>query len=295
MVKNKRLISKKIICPACDNTHTDNWGKISFNNKAYSNTTCLHECLKCGLYFIYPSADEEALSKIYGGKYHSESNPIIDLIVKGYVFLTDYREDLELIKHYVKKGNVLDIGAGRGGLISLLSSSNYEKWIYDPFLSKDEIKKMSDKIPRINNYEKLSEYKNNYFDLIILRNVIEHTTSFRGLVKEIYKKLKKGGIIFIRTPNIGSVDFKIFKNDWYEVKMPGHMVFFGKKSMQNILGNDKFHILRIQASKRSMPLSLFRSIDVKIHPIFKLLFSLGFSLTSSFIGEGAELLAIAKK
>lgn len=285
----------KIICPNCKGTSSDKWGKVVFENKAYPNESSLYECLRCGLYFIYPYPDEKLLAKIYSAIYHYNPNLIRDFFVKTYMFLLDYREDLKLIKFYKKRGKVLDIGAGRGDFISLLPSNIYERWVYDPYLSKEDLKTLANKVGKINNYSNLSDYPNGYFDVIILRNVIEHTTSFQILVKNIYKKLKRGGILFIRTPNINSADFKIFRTNWYEVKMPGHMVFFNTESMRNVLTANKFRILHNEASKRSMPFSFFRSVTAKMHRLFKFMLSLVFSFLSPLIGEGGELLTVARK
>ena len=39
------------------------------------------------------------------------------------------------------------------------------------------------------------------FDIIFLINVAEHVSNFNILIKKIYKKLNKNGILIVRVPN----------------------------------------------------------------------------------------------
>ena len=48
--------------------------------------------------------------------------------------------------------------------------------------------------------------KNNYFDFIIMNHVIEHLNNGEKVLKALFKKLKIGGIIYIETPDISTLN-----------------------------------------------------------------------------------------
>lgn len=44
-------------------------------------------------------------------------------------------------------------------------------------------------------------YKNSSFDIVILNHVIEHIPEWEKAIAEIYRVLKKGGVLYLATPN----------------------------------------------------------------------------------------------
>ena len=53
----------------------------------------------------------------------------------------------------------------------------------------------------------LDEIKNCYYDLIILSHVIEHTIYGVNIILLLLKKLKPGGLIYIETPSLKTINF----------------------------------------------------------------------------------------
>ena len=49
------------------------------------------------------------------------------------------------------------------------------------------------------------------YNLILLLNLIEHIADPTATLKKLTEYLEPGGIILIKTPNIDSLDFRIFK------------------------------------------------------------------------------------
>lgn len=283
-------------CPYCKSIDLTKWGNFASTHKTYGKKSSIIECSTCGIFFVNPIPNEQELSKIYSNEYHYRPNKLTDFLLSIYTYIFDLKDDLDLIKAYKKSGKVLDIGAGRGDFISKLSKTNYDLWAHDPYISKTDLKILQEKIGgNINTHKSLKNYPRSYFDVIILRNTIEHTTEFGSLLKDIKSLLKKNGVLFIRTPNIESIDFKIFRTNWYEVAMPGHLVFFGPTSLTHILKQTGFSVPYCKAVKRSYPLSLQRSTDSPMPLILKLVLSVMFSWISPLLGQGGDLKAIAKR
>lgn len=57
---------------------------------------------------------------------------------------------------------------------------------------------------KLGDVEKKFDYPNNYFDIVIASQIIEHLVNPDHLILEAKRVLKKGGIIIIITPNLAS-------------------------------------------------------------------------------------------
>lgn len=284
------------LCYFCKSKEKIKWGEYFSANKLYGKKTDLVECEKCGIFYAFPTPNEKDLSIIYSNKYHYRSSKIIDNLLYFYTSITDLRPDASLIKRYKDHGKILDIGAGRGDFLSQFSDNKFERWAYDPYISKSDIKMLKKKIGKnINMYSSLDKFPKSFFDVIILRNTIEHTTDFSLLLKSIRKLLKSDGILFIRTPNIESADFKSFKTNWYEITMPGHIVFFESKSIKKVLEKFDYKIRYCRPVERSFPLSFQRSVSLHVSYPLLVFVSLLYSFISPLLGKGGDLLVIASK
>jgi 2-polyprenyl-3-methyl-5-hydroxy-6-metoxy-1,4-benzoquinol methylase len=72
------------------------------------------------------------------------------------------------------------------------------------------------------------------FDVVTLMDVIEHVAEPRKLIREIHQILRPGGILFIVTPNFGSLFVKLYGPRAYGVG-PDHVVYFEPSTMSRLL------------------------------------------------------------
>jgi 2-polyprenyl-3-methyl-5-hydroxy-6-metoxy-1,4-benzoquinol methylase len=258
----------------------------------------LVKCNNCGFVFLNPTPDENEVGKIYSFVYRHGANGILAKLLNYYIAF-DINSDAKLIRKYLKSGKVLDVGYGSGEMLNSLKG-NWEKHGYDPYSKKKDRKLIKHKFG-IFTYTKEADIKNNCFDLVILRNVIEHTVDFEKLLKLARKKLKDDGLVFIRTPNINSLDFKLFRNNWYMTYMGGHIVFFNKDTLQKIALKHKFKKLYLKSTTTSPPMSLARNLKtrfkIKTGFFVILIFpvSIIYSVFSGLSSNGNDLVAVYKK
>jgi SAM-dependent methyltransferase len=114
----------------------------------------------------------------------------------------------EEVEHYTqpflqinKNTKILEIGSGPAGALTFLQSDN--KYAIDPledfFATKEEWVRLRD--PRVNYQKGKGEalpYGNDFFDLIILDNVLDHCEDPVLVLDEISRVLNKDGIVFFR-------------------------------------------------------------------------------------------------
>lgn len=103
-----------------------------------------------------------------------------------------------------KKLKVLEVGCNHGFITYHLASKT--KW---DMHGGDVNKKNLNKYPWIKSKAKIRyldatkmTFKNNTFDVVIYNHVIEHIPEWKNTIPEIYRVLKKGGILYLATPNL---------------------------------------------------------------------------------------------
>lgn len=124
-------------------------------------------------------------------KLHRESFDIYVLIAK------------DLLKSFnIKKGKVLDVGCGYGGLIKQLAFFRKNLAFVGIDISKSMLKLGREYLRKVKAKllfmfaEKLS-FKNEEFDLVLCKDTFHHFQNAVKVLKEMYRVTKKGGHIYI--------------------------------------------------------------------------------------------------
>jgi len=104
--------------------------------------------------------------------------------------------------------NVLDVGGGIGA--TLYSISQYVKisnaYSVDLYIPPEYIQKVLHNIKFVNAtvYDLSKIFNENFFDVVLLIDVIEHLFDTDKAIAEIRKVLRKDGFLVISTPNLSS-------------------------------------------------------------------------------------------
>lgn len=149
----------------------------------------------------------------------------------------------------IQAERVLEIGCGRGGFSEQVESWN-EYWGVEPFATMaSEAKKVLTKVLACPVEYAYNELPNQYFDLVICNDVIEHMVDHHDFLKRIQTKIKPGGHIVGSIPNVRYFEnlvHLLWKRDW-EYQESGildrtHLRFFTQKSLLRDLQNAELHV-----------------------------------------------------
>jgi len=227
-------------------------------------------CKNCGLLYTNPRPKPATISKYYPESYSNFllSNRFFSLL-RHVVF----GNELNLFSNIVKKNSrVLEIGCGTGEYLSYLKHKGYE--VEGIELSKYCIDTAWNKYGLNIKQGTIFDYKNkeNYFDLIIMRHVLEHVPDPLETIKAIYKMLKENGTFFCLIPNAASYDAKIFKQYWRGFELPRHYFHYDPKVLKKIFEQEGFHNIKFFYSM--VPINWIGSIafylkDKKLPKIFR--------------------------
>ena len=142
---------------------------------------------------------------------------------------------------------VLEIGCGEGVFRQNLSQDS-EFWGVEPDRASAKVAAKKIETVLIGTYEEMyDDIPNDYFDLVICNDVIEHLVDHDVFFQSIKKKLTKDGCLVASIPNvryIKNLNELLVKKDW-EYKSDGildrtHLRFFTEKSLRRTIIDNGF-------------------------------------------------------
>ena len=186
-------------------------------------------CLRCGLVYANPRKEE--------GEILSQYKKLVD---ESYIREEKGRRIsakivLKKIRQYKKRDSrLLEIGCATG---FFLDEAKNEGWdVYGVEISKwaSRYTRESFKFNIFCGQIGQANFPPLYFDAIILNDTLEHLIDPKGIFIKIRRLLKPDGILYISTPNIGSVVSRIWRDKWWGLNQY-HIYYFNKASLNHLL------------------------------------------------------------
>ena len=205
---------------------------------------------KNGLLTVNIKPNEKILRKFYKDDYYQKINSKTYKKKYSYDDIKYNELSFKLSKLFFKKKHksILDIGAGEGYLLSFFNKYNYKCYGVD--YSKHGMISQNPRLLKKIEFVNCDIIEDNFFigktfDIIFLMNVAEHVPNFNILIKKIYKKIKKGGLLIIKVPNeYDIVHKKYLKNNNLKKEQLAifnplhHLNYFNKDSLKKSLLNN---------------------------------------------------------
>ncbi len=221
------------VCPVCRGAQ---WNRI-YHRQGWEFV----RCLTCKLVGIEPIPTDEQLEAHYASRFESGNyEPAIAA------------ERLPTLKGIfdrvqgVGPGLIFDIGCFDGGLLDIAVEAGWETWGLEYQGPAAEIarRKHSDRI-MIGALEDCEAPRGD-FDLVTAVGVIEHLRRPDMLATFAAKCLRKGGILVVQTPNIGSLPARLLGRYWPPIAPPEHIWYFNQSNLSRLLFDAGFRGARIQ-------------------------------------------------
>jgi len=142
------------------------------------------------------------------------------------------QELLRALAHRTRGRKLLDVGCGDGQLIETALSEGWNATGID----------LSESAIRICRQRGLSASKTDFFDgsfdarrfdVIIMSELIEHVPSPQRFLKRAADLLEPGGILYLTTPNFGSLARRMLGEDW-SVIHPEHIGYFERTTLRQM-------------------------------------------------------------
>jgi len=158
----------------------------------------------------------------------------------------------------ISDGNFLDIGCGNGS--RLIKMRNLGWNVHGVELNKFAyIKCKKNNLNVQNTSLEKANFKKNYFDVIYMSHLIEHLHNPTEVIEICDLLLKKGGKLYIHTPNLNALGRVFFGKYWFANEVPRHLILYSHSGIKKLLFNSDLKIT--YTSFKTTPKIILNSID----------------------------------
>ena len=249
----------------------------------------------------YNTMKRKILNKYYGydfpGEGHIDSPTISDYLLEVIRFAFKFfRKDISLFP-YKKDGKLLDVGCGSGSTLLYLKEMG---WVVYGVEIGHVVAQFARERLNLDVFEGTlleAKYENNYFDVIMFNNSLEHMHNPLKMRSEANRILKDDGLLIMSIPNTECIDAKLFGKWWYPWELPRHLYHFDRETLKKLLEKAAFYPIRMVSDfvpkNILLNLSFFlrHRFNLKLYPEFLL----PLAIPWTYLGQGNILFVHAKK
>ena len=255
-------MSIKVLCNLCGSDHytvvydtlikeqEDNYSdSYKITDHSVNVAVRIVKCCKCGLIYMNPRADYSKIEM----NYEAMADDFYTQEEAG------RRRSADSILKYLakinKKGRLLDVGCATGFLLDQARKQGWE--VYGVELSAWAVDYAKNKLQLPNIIQgslKDANYPANFFDVVVLKDVIEHLTDPKETLEQIRHILKPSGIMCCNTPDIDSLASKILGAKWWGIKQ-SHLFYFNRNNLSALLEATGFLPVKIRSHARTFTIN----------------------------------------
>ncbi len=152
---------------------------------------------------------------------------------------------------YVRNGRLLEIGCGHGWLLKLMKEWGWEvlgvEW--NPVSARIGKEKFG--VDILDGDLTSQNLHEGYYDVIVMRHVLEHVYDPVQLLTDCSRLLKPKGALLIAMPNVKSLGSQWFGRYWRGLTPPWHLHLFTPRALEILLR--KLGYVDIKIRTRSFP------------------------------------------
>ncbi len=251
-------------CPLCKNTEKE------FFVRAYDRMVPRQEnfnyvrCTSCSLVYLDPVPVD--IENYYPGdydchtisqkkkkkspinqlaiRYHFSANKPEGGVLMPYLFSRLSRVVMKTTLSPFGKNRLLDVGCGAGKFLHRHQQLGWHVRGID--FSEKACQVCWQQGLKVHHGDVFSaDYDRNSFDVITLRQSIEHVPDPVKVLSKVSQFLVPDGKILVSTPNVESLGFLLFGNCWFPLEAPRHLVLFSPKTIHQLAQTAMLRVNRI--------------------------------------------------
>jgi SAM-dependent methyltransferase len=292
-------------CPLCGDDATLRYSGCQDLEYFLEASYDFYRCRGCGLVFLHPLPTREELPGLYPSTYHNfdpPSNPVSRWLLDHY-----YEHQCTICRrHLAPDGALLEVGCAAGDVLARMQGHGYHD-VQGIELSLEACQQAWQRGLKV-FHGTLDEFETDQrFDLIFMSHVIEHVIDPVATVAKLASLLKPGGVLYLETPNVGSLDARLWKQGWGLIHYPRHLHLFDRSTLRRLVERSDLTLeevawetnscgwaLSVQSALRRRGLDRSRRPRSSYYPVLLLLF-LPLNLIDRWLGGTAFMSAIARK
>jgi SAM-dependent methyltransferase len=225
-------------CPLCGSDQISP-ALTAVDHTVSKESFAIWQCEDCTLRFTQDVPDAGSIAPYYkSDNYISHSNTSKGLVnslyhaVRRQTLSDKYRLIASATR--MRKGKLLDIGAGTGAFVGYMQGQGWEVTGLEPDATAREIGKRDHGVDLL-GMDKLFSFPPDSFDAITLWHVLEHVHELHPYIESLKTVIRRNGRIFIAVPNYTSYDARVYKEMWAAYDVPRHLYHFSPDAMARLL------------------------------------------------------------
>jgi len=213
---------ERIDCPVCDGT--------VFTPLFEQRGEPFVRCRGCGLVLINPRPVSGVIAGTYDAAYSG-----------GYIRKAGKKRArcarwvARIRKRFVARGRWLDVGCSAGFVVEAAAAAGFDAWGVELEAAAVAFARDTLRLPQVTCGTLDSQhYPAASFDVLSMYDVIEHVPDLNATVAELKHLLAPGGVIEIRTPDVGHFTTPRRLETWREIKPSEHLYYFDRRTLPRL-------------------------------------------------------------
>lgn len=201
-------------------------------------------CRGCGLVLINPRPRAGELLPTYDARYSER------YVAKAAAKLARARRWVRRVARRRGGGRWLDIGCSAGFVMKAAQEAGFEAYGCD--VEAAGVRHARERLGLTRaavGTLQAQGYPAGLFDVVSLYDVIEHVPDLHGFLEEILRVLAPGGLLDLRTPDVGHWRVPARLERWDAIKPSEHLYYFDRHTLARLLAR---HGLSVLARRRSL-------------------------------------------
>ncbi|MEO8150204.1 MAG: methyltransferase domain-containing protein [Bacteroidia bacterium] len=191
----------------------------------------LVKCSNCGFVFSIRIPTYEELTNFYNQ--YPINEPLSPITVLR------YDEWLNEFEKYRVNNNIIDIGCGNGYFLDRAKAKGWN--VYGTEFTQRQVDIATAKgINMSLGGLDVKNYQPGFFDVIVSIEVMEHINNPNEELQRFSMICRKGGAVYITTPNFDALSRYYFKNHWNIFAYPEHLCYYTKKTLSKLFKQNGF-------------------------------------------------------
>ena len=200
----------------------------------FSNYGRVVRCLDCGMVYTNPRPGREALLAGYGScvdeMYLRESS---SRSINAHL-------SLNVIKRFAPSGKLLEIGSATGYFLNA-ARADFDAQGLEPSAWACKIARERFKLDVYPEPLETDRFPAGTFDVVAMTDVIEHLIDPKDALRRAAAWLKPGGLLYLVTPDIGSLSALLLRGYWWGLR-PAHLQYFDRDTLRRMLRETGFEV-----------------------------------------------------
>ncbi len=213
------------------------------------------ECRGCGLVYVTPRLQGEALLAVYDEGYWKSSNPkqrgYADYAREAALYLKTFEKRMALVaRHLPAKARILDVGCAAGYFLRVAQRRGHDVHGVEmsAAIAGEAQKALGADRVHVGTLDEAIAQKGHApasFDLVTLWDVIEHVPDPQAMLRTVRGLIKPGGKLLLETQNVASRWARRLGSRWHHFKHDEHLYHFTPATIRRLLADCGFETLEL--------------------------------------------------